>query len=67
MARKSIKSERPPIQKLPVSFADTEQSHAYHPVSSGDTIALDSDITMEDGTVDDGCQTNRSNKRFGKL
>ena len=65
MARKSIKSELP-TQKLPVSFANTEQSHNHHPVSSGDTIPLDSDITMEDGSMDEGCQTNNLNKRFGK-
>ena len=65
MARKSIKSERP-TQKLPVSFANAEQSHVHQPVSSGDTIPLDSDITMEDGSMDEGCQTNHLNKRFGK-
>ena len=65
MARKSIKSERP-TQKLPVSFANTEQSHVHHPVSSGDTIPLDSDITMEDGSMDEGCQANHLNNKFGE-
>ena len=65
MARKSIKSERP-TQKLPVSFASTEQSHDHHPVSSGDTIPLDSDVTMEDGSMDEGCQTNYLNRKLGK-
>ena len=65
MARKSIKSERS-TQKLPVSFASTEQSHVHHPVSSGDTVPLDSDITMEDGSIEEGCQTNHVNKKFGK-
>ena len=66
MARKSFKQEKESAQRIPISFVTAEQSHFEQPMSSGDTIAIDSDATMTDGQVDDTYQTNRENKRTGK-
>lgn len=67
MARKSIKHEQLPIQKPPTNFAPMGESHVEHPVSSGDTIAMDFDVTMTDGLVDEGYHTNHENKMTGKF
>lgn len=67
MARKSIKREQPPTYKLPSDLATTEQSHIEHPVSSGDTIAMDFDVIMADGLVDEGYHTNHEIKKTGKF
>ncbi len=66
MARK-IKREQQAAQKMTITFAATEQDPVEQPVSSGDTIALDSDVTMTDGHGDDGYRTNRENKKTGRF
>ena len=67
MARKPIKREKQAVQAMPITFAATEQDTMKQPVSSGDTIAIDSDVTMIDGQVDEGYQTNYENKKTGKF
>ncbi len=66
MARK-IKREQQAAQTMPITFAATAQDPVGQPVSSRDTIALDSDATMTDGQADDGYRTNRENKKTGKF
>ena len=66
MARK-VKREQQAAQTMPITFAATEQDPVEQPVSSGDTIALDSDVTMADGQGDDGYQTNHESKKTGKF
>ncbi len=53
MARKSLKRE--------LSNKLSETQH-YAPVSSGDTILIDSDVTM----VDEGYETNHQHKAFSE-
>ena len=52
MARKS-KTEKSPVQKLPVNLAATERQEVQDPLSSGDTIAIDYDVPMEDAAIND--------------
>ena len=61
MARKSIKSEQLQAQRTPVAVVATEQ-----PISSGDTIAIDSDVTMTDGPRDEGHHMVHEHKKTGK-
>lgn len=67
MARKPIKREQQAVQRMPITFVATEQDTMEQPVSSGDTIAIDSDVTMTDGRADEGYQTNHENKKTGKI
>ena len=67
MARKSIGREQLPIQKSPANFAPTGACHVEHPISSGDTIAMDFDVTMTDGLLDEGYHTNHENKMTSKF
>lgn len=57
MARKSLKRE-------PTTVQATTQDH---PVSSGDTIVMDQDVTMTNGPVDEGYPLGRANKRPGEF
>ena len=57
MARKTLKRE-------PTTVQVTSQDH---PVSSGDTIVMDQDVTMTNGPVDEGYCMDRANKRSGKF
>lgn len=66
MARKSIKREQQAAQRMPVTYVAAEQNPNEQPISSGDTIAIDSDVTMTDGQADKGYQKNREHKRTGK-
>lgn len=67
MARKSYKMEQESAQRIPIIGVGAEQDHIEQPVSSGDTIALDSDATMMDGQKDDdGHRTIRENENTGK-
>ncbi|KAF6240067.1 hypothetical protein HO173_001677 [Letharia columbiana] len=63
MARKSIKREQQAAQRMPVTRVAAEQNPNEQPISSGDTIAIDSDVTMTDGQADEGYQKNREHKR----
>ena len=56
---------RPQVQKLRASFATTEQREVEDPMSSGDTVAMDYDIAMVNGPVDEGYHTNHENKKAG--
>ena len=57
---------RPQSQKLPTKRATTEQKEV-DPISSGDTVAMDYDITMVDGLVDEGYPTRNEHKKIGKF
>lgn len=57
---------RPKSEKLPTNLATTEQREV-DPISSGDTVAMDYDITMVDGLVDEGYHTNHEHKKAGKF
>ena len=61
MARKSYKMEQQSAQRIPIIGVGAEQDHIDQPVSSGDTIALDTDFAMTDGN-----QTIHENKKTGK-
>ena len=49
MARKSVKKEQLTAQRMPATFEAAEQNYIEQPISSGDTIAIESDATMTDG------------------
>ena len=66
MARKSIKQEQQAAQKMPLTFVAADETPIEQPISSGDTIAIDSDATMTDGQVEEGSETNRGHKKTGK-
>ena len=57
MARKSPKRE-------PTTVQATSQDH---PVSSGDTIVMDQDVTMTNGPMDEGYSMDRANKKPGEF
>ena len=57
MARKSLKRE-------PTTVQVTSQDH---PVSSGDTIVMDQDLTMTNAFVDEGYCMDRANKKPGEF
>ena len=67
MARNSMKRDQPQTQKLAYSRATTERSEVEHPMSSGDTVAIDFDVTMEDGHLDEGYHTNHDYKKTSKF
>ena len=57
MARKSLKRE-------PTTVQVTSQDQL---VSSGDTIIMDQDVTMKNGSVDEGCCMDHANNRPGEI
>ncbi len=67
MARNPLKREQHLKQKLPTNFTATERREVEHPVSSGDTVAMDSDIAIDDGLVAEERQRNPENKKTGKF
>ena len=56
---------RPRTQKVASSFATTEQKKVESPISSGDTVAMDFDVVLRDGNVDEGYHTNHESKKTG--
>lgn len=66
MARKSVKQEQQVAQRMPVTFVTAENNPIEHPISSCDTIAIDSDATMTDCQGDENYQTNREHKWTSK-
>ena len=66
MARKLIKPEQQSIQTMPITYVAAEQDSIEQPISSGDTIAVDSDVTMTEGQVDEGDQMIYENRKTGK-
>ena len=56
---------RPRSQKVPSSFATMEQKKVESPISSGDTVAMDFDVVVRNGHVDEGYHTNHE-KKTGK-
>ena len=66
MARKTIKREQQTTPKMPITFVAVEQDPVEQPISSGDTVAIESDATMTDGQVDEGHQTKRKHRKAGK-
>ena len=66
MARNPMKRDQPQTQKLAYSRATTERREVEHPMSSGDTVAIDFDVSAEDGPLDEGYHTNHDNKKTGK-
>ena len=66
MSIRTIHMARPQTQKLPSNFATIEQTEVENPISSGDTVAMDCDIAMVDGSVDEGYHTNHEYKKKGK-
>ncbi len=67
MARNPVKREQPLKQKLPANVTATEPREVEHPVSSGDTVAMDFDIAIEDGPVAEEHRRNFENKKTGKF
>ena len=67
MTRKSVKQEQRASQRMPISFAAIEQDAVEQPTGSGDTAAIDSDITMADDPMNEGYRTNRENRKTGKF
>lgn len=67
MARKSVKHEQQVAQRMPVTFVTAENNPIEHPISSCDTIAIDSDATMTDCQGDENYQTNREHKRTNRV
>ena len=57
MARKSLKRE-------PTTVYVASQDH---PVSSGDTIVMDQDLSITNGLVDEGHCMDRANKKPGEF
>ena len=62
---RTLHMARPKSQELPTKLAITEQTEV-DPISSGDTVAMDYDITMVDGLVDEGYHTNHEHKKIGE-
>lgn len=56
MARNPVKGG----QTMPVNFATTKQKEVEHPISSGDTVAIDFDVAMDDRPEDEICEKNKT-------
>lgn len=67
MARKTIKREQQTTPKMPITFVAVEQDPVEQPISSGDTVAIESDATMTDGQVDEGHQTKRKHRKADRV
>ena len=67
MARNPMKRDQPHTQKLAYSRATTERREVEHPMSSGDTVAIDFDTSTENGPLDEGYHTNHDNKKTRKF
>ena len=50
---------RKPLKREPTAVQVTSQDH---PVSSGDTIVMDQDVTMMNGSADEGCSLSARNR-----
>ena len=57
---------RPRTQKVPSTFAATEQKKVESPISSGDTVAMDFDAVLRNEHVDECYHANHESKKTGK-
>ena len=55
---------RKPLKREPSAVQVTSQDH---PVSSGDTIVMDQDVTMTNGPVDEGYCMDQAKKTPGEF